>query len=301
MTDDSGGTSRKKDFSRLIEAGKVIQAKIASLADTWGPTDQKDPPSKWISDDEYFGWFKACREKVQETFGPNSKELRSWDEKTKSGQPSYPALEDPRYKPPPEPQNPNIPYLDLVSSTLVLLAGFDSLNDSTRSPNEQDMLGSPHNKRVGELLGSDPVAGNDAVEYFASQGPQCLRMFVPLEGDPPAGREPRLRFAKLCRRFGDASIPILCEALEKGGRFTKLRAASGFDCYPSAIANDSAERRLGGLLVHPDLDTVKCTMLALGYMGAYTWAGELTREDVASPKRGSYVFEKLASSRWTPC
>jgi hypothetical protein len=36
-------------------------------------------------------------------------------------------------------------------------------------------------------------------------------------------------------------------------------------------------------------------MLALGYMGAYTWAGELTREDVAGPQRGSYVFEKLAS------
>jgi hypothetical protein len=170
------------------------------------------------------------------------------------------------------------------------------MSASQHSPNEQFMLGSPSNKRIRELLGSDPVAGNDAVEYFASQGPQCLRMFVPLEGDPPAGWEhSRLRFAKLCGRFGDASIPILCEALEKGGWFTKLVAASGFDCYSSGIANNSAERRLGGLLVHPDLDTVKCTMLALGYMGAYQWAGELTREDVASPSRGSYVFEKLAS------
>jgi len=125
MADRSSSTQGKKDFSELIVAGKEIRTKIASLADKWSPNGEKGPPSLWTSGDEYFLWFKGCRQKVEETFGANSKELRSWDEDTKGGQPKYPSLVDPGYKPPPEPQNPHIPYLDRVSSTLVLLASFD--------------------------------------------------------------------------------------------------------------------------------------------------------------------------------
>ena len=156
-------------------------------------------------------------------------------------------------------------------------------------------MGAPDDKHVAELIGNDPIVGNEAVEYFSSFGPECLRVFLPLSGHPPAGTEQSgLRFAKLCRRFGDAAIPILCEALEKGEWDTKLRAASGFDLYPFELAVKDAAQ-LVNLLTHNDFYVVKSTMLALGYMGAYRRAEDLTR-DVASPERGTYVFEKLGDT-----
>jgi len=111
MANESSSTKGKKDFSKLIKAGKEIRTKIARLADKWSPNGGKGPPSQWTSGEEYFLWFKACREKLEETFGASSKELRSWDENTRGGQPRYPNLEDPGYKSPPGPQNPYIPYL----------------------------------------------------------------------------------------------------------------------------------------------------------------------------------------------
>lgn len=156
-------------------------------------------------------------------------------------------------------------------------------------------MNAPDDKHVAEFLGSDPVVGNEAVEYFTSIGPECLRFFLPLSSDPPVGSSGdqfQLRFAKLCRRFGDAAIPILCEALEKGQYFTKLVAATGFDRYPFEVG-DKNSNRLAELLTHKDFDVVNSAMLALGYMGAYSWAGDLTSANVASPKQGTYVFQKL--------
>jgi HEAT repeat protein len=156
-------------------------------------------------------------------------------------------------------------------------------------------MNAPDDRHLSEFLGSDPVVGNQAVEYFTSLGPECLRFFLPLSGDPPVGSfgdQFQLRFAKLCWRFGDAAIPILCEALEKGQHFTKFAAATGFDRFPFELG-DKNSNRLAELLTHKDFEVVNSAMLALGYMGAYSWAGDLTSANVASPKRGTYVFEKL--------
>ncbi len=148
---------------------------------------------------------------------------------------------------------------------------------------------------VAKFLGSDPVAGNEALEYFCSRGPECLNLFVPLDADAPANtQQSGLRFAKLCRRLGDDSIPILCEALKKGRWSAKMLAARGFDLYPPGAGGNDAGR-VAELMADSNVDTARAAILAMGYMGAYGWAGNLTSKDVASPARGRYLGEKLGS------
>jgi HEAT repeat protein len=148
-------------------------------------------------------------------------------------------------------------------------------------------------QRLTELLGSDPVLGDEALEYFASLGPSCLDALLPVKGDPPpANAQASRRLAKLCRRFGDAAVPTLIQAIEKGSWQTKVCAATCFDQYKFEYGDKTPEL-LVKLLKHTDFDVVRCALEALGYMGAYTWAYSLIDDDVGSPKRGEYAFGKI--------
>ena len=117
--------------------------------------------------------------------------------------------------------------------------------------------------RVVDILGDDPVAGNLALECFASVGPACLRTFLPLQGDAPGGTgQSRRRLARLCRTFGEEAIPILLEALEKAVWSTKLRAAECFDFYRYELGDRTAP--LVRKLAERDLATARACLLALG-------------------------------------
>jgi hypothetical protein len=181
MTSESGSAHRKNDFSKLIEAGEEIEKRVSSLADAWKPGEELGAPSNWISSDEYFGWYKACREKVRETFGANSKELVSWDESTKGGEPKYDALENPNYKPPAEPENPYIPYLSRVRSTRVLLTGFDSRDTSTLVDRIKDRL--KNNKVTAALIVILAILGGTMTIW--DKVPEPIRQHVEYWFRPP--------------------------------------------------------------------------------------------------------------------
>jgi hypothetical protein len=157
---------------------------------------------------------------------------------------------------------------------------------------------------VDQLLGSDPVLGNDALEYLAALGPNCLKMFLPPSAEPPIGTaQGNLRLAKLCRRFENAAIPIVLRALRKGTWRTKIRAAMCFDLYPFK-SGDRVAGQVADLLKQVDFmekvdfDVVNAAMLSLGYMGAYSWerslltAGNLT-DDYSFSKLGVHALKAL--------
>jgi TIR domain len=145
--------------------------------------------------------------------------------------------------------------------------------------------------RAAEILGNDPLAGNLAIEYFASLGLDGLR-FLLWEAPGASGQFSR-RLARLCRRLGPEAVAVLFEALEKGAWRIKNRAAEGFDLYPYRFGDPA----LGPLskLAMRDFDTANACMLALGYAGAYGYVYAIT-EDIASPSRGAYVFGKLGGT-----
>ena len=149
----------------------------------------------------------------------------------------------------------------------------------------------PDPAKVADLLGDDPVAGNLALDYFASLGPKCLELFLPSRGKAPGTTgQARRRLARLCRRFGQAAIPIQLQALEKGDWSSQTLAAACFDFYPYQFGDPTAG--LVRRIANAGFDAANASLTALGYMGAYGWIYEII-DDIASPRRGDYVFGKL--------
>ena len=153
------------------------------------------------------------------------------------------------------------------------------------------------------FLGSDPIAGDDAVDSLAAFGVDAFKAMLPMgarpPGLPPFTEQGIWRLGQLYTKVGDAALPYLVEVLQEGDWGYKQLAVACLRERPFDWANTQAEKGAEQVakLLDPcrnSMDAVRSAMQALGSMGAHTWAKEVV-ERCPVRRPGQYDAEKLTA------
>lgn len=124
------------------------------------------------------------------------------------------------------------------------------------------------------FFGSDPLAGQNAIDYFLSaHGAKSLPILVTLDeahGQPTPQVE--IRLAKLVRGIGVAAVPYLIKVIKEGKWHCKLLASP---CFAGLQGNTLAKQGLVEILESGAIDSQRLAIQSLGFLGAYSLAFDL--------------------------
>ncbi|MEJ0074851.1 MAG: TIR domain-containing protein [Alphaproteobacteria bacterium] len=133
------------------------------------------------------------------------------------------------------------------------------------------------------FFGTDLLAGEEALEAIAKDGPDVIREFLG-PGRPEPAWNTRPRLARLCSMLGPDVVPHLIHAIETAEWHTKLIATP---CFAAFRGNRSVGERLYRLLDSDDIDVQRLAIEALGYAAYSEGWGIRDTTRYGSPDRSS--------------
>ncbi len=125
------------------------------------------------------------------------------------------------------------------------------------------------NTLVDQFIGLDPILGNEAKDDLIKHGENSLDLVISRFGSLDRTLSLEIRLGELFGHFGVASVDRLINVLQTGKWHNMIDASLCFRNLPQ----EPAASKLADLLSNnSNIDIERCTIDALGYLGAKDWS-----------------------------